>query len=85
MNKIDKGTIIRTAIALLAIINNGLLIYGKHPLPITNDGLEQFINFVFSSYAMWLVWWKNNDFTKEAQGATKKMRQAKADKKKILE
>ena len=40
MNKVSKGTIIRTACLVLAITNNTLALFGKSPLPIDNAELE---------------------------------------------
>lgn len=64
--KISKGTIIRTALLLLAIINNLLAIFGKAPLPITNEQLELIISTVFTVVMAVINWWKNNSFTQPA-------------------
>lgn len=64
--KISKGTIIRTACLLLAIINNLLAIYGKSPLPINDETLVEVISFCFTTVASIVAWWKNNSFTEKA-------------------
>lgn len=64
--KISKGTIIRTALLLLAIINNVLALFGKAPLPITNEQLELIISTVFTVVMAVINWWKNNSFTQPA-------------------
>lgn len=64
--KISKGTIIRTALLLLAIINNVLAIFGKAPLPVTNEQLELIISTIFTVVMAVISWWKNNSFTKPA-------------------
>lgn len=64
--KISKGTIIRTALLVLAIINNLLAVFGKAPLPITNEQLELIISTVFTVVMAIINWWKNNSFTKPA-------------------
>lgn len=64
--KISKGTIIRTACLLLAIINNLLAIYGKSPLPINDETLVEVISFCFTTVASIVAWWKNNSFTQKA-------------------
>lgn len=64
--KISKGTIIRTALLLLAIINNVLALFGKAPLPITNEQLELIISTIFTVVMAVINWWKNNSFTKPA-------------------
>ena len=64
--KISKGTIIRTACLVLAIINNALAIAGKSPLPISNETLTEVISFAFTTVASMVAWWKNNSFTQKA-------------------
>jgi SPP1 family holin len=63
---ISKGTIIRTACLVLAIINNGLALFGKSPLPIDDEILTQVVSFLFTTGAALAAWWKNNSFTPEA-------------------
>ena len=64
--KISKGTIIRTACLILAILNNALALWGKSPLPLDNAMLEQIISFAFTVGASLVAWWKNNSFTPAA-------------------
>lgn len=64
--KISKGTIIRTALLVLAIINNVLALFGKAPLPVTNEQLELIISTVFTVVMAVINWWKNNSFTQPA-------------------
>ena len=66
MKKVSKGTIIRTACLLLAIINNLLAIYGKSPLPINDEMLKEVLSFCFTTVASFAAWWKNNSFTQKA-------------------
>ena len=66
MKKISKGTIIRTACLVLAIINNALAIAGKSPLPISNETLTEVISFCFTTVASIYSWWYNNSFTEKA-------------------
>jgi SPP1 family holin len=80
MNKVSKGTIIRTACLVLAIVNNALSIAGKSPLPIDNATLEQVISFCFTTAASLAAWWKNNDFTREAIEAGKFLKELKTKK-----
>ena len=64
--KISKGTITRTACLILAIINSGLAIFGKSPLPIENETVTEVISFVFTTIASLAAWWKDNDITQKA-------------------
>lgn len=67
--KVKKSTIIRTAVLLLAIINNGLALFGKSPLPIDDVMVEQVVSFLFTTGSALVAWWKNNSFTSEAINA----------------
>lgn len=81
MNKISKGTIIRTACLVLAIINNALAIVGKSPLPIDDVMLTEVISFGFTVVTSVVAWWKNNSVTREAIEADKVLREMKIAKK----
>lgn len=72
--KISKGTIIRTACLVLAIINNSLAIAGKSPLPIESETLTEVISFAFTTVASMVAWWKNNSFTQKAIEADEMMK-----------
>lgn len=79
--KIKTSTIIRTAILLLALINQGLSIAGKAVLPITDDQLEKIITLTITIAASVWSWWKNNSYTKPAiEGDVLKDRLRKAGK-----
>lgn len=63
---IKKSTIIRTALLILALVNQCLSIAGKAVLPISDEQLEQVISLVLTiAISLW-NWWKNNSFTKPA-------------------
>lgn len=64
--KVSKGTIARTAILVLTMINSGLAIFGKSPLPIRDETVTQVVSFGFSTAAALVAWWKNNSFTVHA-------------------
>lgn len=72
--KVSKGTIIRTACLLLAIINNMLAIYGKSPLPIDDEMLTNVISFCFTTVTSISGWWYNNSFTQKAIEADELMK-----------
>ncbi len=79
----EKWTIIRTACLVLALLNAGLALFGKSPLPIDDVMIEEIISYAFTVAAAAAAWWKNNDFTPEACEATGLMRAMKASKKGI--
>ena len=77
MKKVSKGTIIRTACLVLAIVNNALAIANKSPLPIDDATVEMVISFVFTTSASLAAWWKNNSFTLAAIEADEIMKAKK--------
>lgn len=64
--KISAGTLTRTAVLALALINQILSAAGKPLLPIDSTQLEQMISSGFTVGAALAAWWKNNSFTPEA-------------------
>lgn len=69
--KISAGTIARTACLLLALLNQVLCAFGKSPLPIESETLNQLVTTSLTVAAALVSWWKNNSFTKEAIAADK--------------
>ena len=65
-NKISAGTIARTAVLALALINQLLSALGKPVLPIESGTLEQLISTGFTTVRALVNWWDNNSFTPEA-------------------
>lgn len=62
----SKGTIIRTACLILALVNNALAIFGKSPLPVDNETVTQVVSFIFTLVSSMAAWWKNNSFSQKA-------------------
>jgi len=77
----NKGTIIRTLVLILAFVNHALTIAGKNPLPFDDAMIEQMVAFGFDFVASVVAWWKNNDFTEEACVGTGMTRLLKAKEK----
>lgn len=65
-NKISAGTIARTIILLLALINQCLSMAGVSPLPIEDQQVETIITTAWTVIAALIAWWKNNSFTQAA-------------------
>lgn len=63
---ISAGTVARTLVLILAIINQILSACGKSPLPIESETLEQLVTAGFTIVAALIAWWKNNSFTQNA-------------------
>ena len=63
---ITKGTLIRTILLVLALINQILAVFGKSPIPIDDDTLTNLISTAWTVIASLIAWWKNNSFTDKA-------------------
>ena len=62
----NKGTIIRTSVLVVALINQGLVMAGWDTLPWTDEDIQLFITGAFTVVASAVAWWKNNSVTKKA-------------------
>ena len=76
MKKPSISTIVRTAVLILALINQGLALAGKSPLPIQNEDISNMISFVVTGITSLLAWWNNNSFTRSAIEADESRRRA---------
>lgn len=65
-NPIEKGTIVRTIVLGVALVNQALIIAGKNPLPFTNEEVAEGVSMVLTAGAAIWGWWKNNSFTQPA-------------------
>lgn len=68
---ISKGTIARTVILILALVNQVLTMCGLNPLPFSEDMIYELITLLCTIGAAAWAWWKNNSFTKNAIEADK--------------
>lgn len=64
--KITKGTLIRTVVLLLALVNQVLAICGVSPLNIADDDVSTVISTLWTIVSAIAAWWKNNSFTDTA-------------------
>ena len=76
-NKISAGTIARTAVLALALINQLLSALGKPVLPIESTTVEQLVTAGITTVAALINWWKNNSFTAAAVAADSYMARLK--------
>lgn len=76
VRRMDKGTIIRTVLLLIALINQVLIILDLNPLPFSNadiyEGLTAFLTVMASLWA----WFKNNYVTKTGERQKKVLSKA---------
>ncbi|MBV2197467.1 phage holin [Bacillus velezensis] len=70
MKNMDKGTVIRTVLLLIALINQTMLMFGKSPLDITEDQVNQLADALYTSGSLIFMigttvvaWFKNNYVT----------------------
>lgn len=64
-----KGTVIRTVLLVLALVNQVLAAFGLSPLPLENETVTALISLGFTVVTALVAWWKNNSFTQKAQAA----------------
>lgn len=58
--RIDKMSFIRTALLVLALLNQLLVVYGYDVLPITDAQASLLISTIFTIITAAWAWWKNN-------------------------
>ena len=78
--KISTGTITRTVILALALINQVLTISGHSPLPIEDEAVTELIATSATIITATIAWYKNNSFSQEAIKADAKLKELKAVK-----
>ena len=66
MKTVKKETIVRTVVLIVALINQGLTIFDRCPLPFDNEEVEAGVTMLLTTVASLWAWWKNNSFTKNA-------------------
>lgn len=59
----DKGTIIRTIVLVLALTNQFLVTAGYHPIPGTQELWGEILSSIFTIVATLTAWFKNNYVT----------------------
>ncbi len=72
--KVEKMTIVRTAVLAFALINQFLTISGYNPFPFTNEQFEDGFSMLLTAAASFWAWWKNNSFTQAAISADEHMK-----------
>ena len=78
--KISTGTITRTVILALALINQVITVSGHSPLPIEEEADTEQIATSATIITATIAWYKNNSFSQEAIKADAKLKELKAVK-----
>ncbi|MEH7673943.1 MULTISPECIES: phage holin [Bacillus] len=70
MKNFDKGTVIRTVLLFMALINQALILFGKPILPISEDQVTSLAetlylagSMIFTIVTTLAAWFKNNYVT----------------------
>ena len=77
---ITSGTIARTIILVLALLNQLLTATGHSVINISDESINTLISTGFTIVTAVIAWWKNNSFTQSALKADKVMRELKSNK-----
>ncbi|MFW5428806.1 phage holin [Bacillus altitudinis] len=70
MKNFDKGTVVRTVLLFIALINQALIMFGKPVLPISEDQVTSLAETLYLAFSMiftivttLIAWFKNNYVT----------------------
>ena len=74
---ITSGTIARTIILVLALVNQILTAMGHSVINISDESINTLISTGFTIVTAVIAWWKNNSFTQSALKADEVMREEK--------
>ncbi|BAM99162.1 hypothetical protein [Bacillus phage PM1] len=61
--KMDNGTIIRTIVLIIAVVNQFLVSAGLYEIPGTAEEQTLFISTIFTTITTAVAWFKNNYVT----------------------
>lgn len=75
--QITSGTIARTVILILALVNQVLTATGHSVINISDENVNTLISTGFTIVSALIAWWKNNSFTQSAIKADAAMREDK--------
>lgn len=64
--KVSAGTIARTVVLVLALVNQVLVSLGYKIIPVEEDTVYELLSSVLTIGAALVAWWKNNSFTQKA-------------------
>lgn len=64
--KITKGTIIRTIMLIVVLINLVLKSAGKSIINIDEGSVQSLVELLIEAAIIIVAWWKNNSFSKSA-------------------
>lgn len=77
-NKISIGTVSRTIVLILALFNQVITMFGKNPLPFSNDEIYTGVTALLTVCASLTAWWKTNGFTQAGIAGERYIKQLKS-------
>ena len=77
MKKLDAGTVARTIVLFIALLNQVFAIAGIAVLDINENDVYQLVSLLFTVASALMSWWKNNSFSEEAIEGDKLMKELK--------
>lgn len=63
----DKNTLIRFSLLLLALVNQSLTMFGYPLLPFDEQVVTDIVTIIFTIVTALWAWWKNNNITPAAK------------------
>lgn len=78
--KATKETWVRTAVLILTLINQILIVCEKNPLPFGEEQIYEGLSMLLTAFVSLWNWWKNNSFTEEAVQADVYLKKMKEEK-----
>lgn len=82
MKNFDKGTVIRTVLLFMALINQTLILFGKPILPISEDQVTSLaetlylaVSMIFTIGTTLVAWFKNNYVTSRGKAQKEALQQ----------
>lgn len=79
-HNVTAGTITRTIVLVLALINQVLTATGHNVINIAEEDVNTLISTIFTVTAAIVAWWKNNSFSTSARLADDYMKNLKSQK-----
>lgn len=77
--KVSAGTIARTVVLFIALVNQALAAFGKNVLPFDDTTVYELVSLIITIGASIWAGWKNNSFTQAALIGDSVMKEIKAE------
>ncbi|MCY9268399.1 phage holin [Bacillus licheniformis] len=82
MTTFDKGTVVRTVLLFIALVNQTLIVFGKPVLPISEDQINTLADAlylagstIFTIVTTLVAWFKNNYVTSKGKQQKETLKQ----------